>query len=87
MCEMKPEEVQALAEAWAAGEAERKAKDSARCCAVIYKRDDYRYSGRGSSGFTMSYSEERCSRATKEDGLCGQHLSMKRKGASVRRWT
>ena len=45
-----------------------------RCQAVVYKRDVPRYSGRGSSGFSMHYTKDQCSRAA-VDGTdrCKQH--------------
>jgi hypothetical protein len=44
-----------------------------RCQALIFKRDTYRYTGCGKSGFEMHYSEEQCSRAAKVGDLCKQH--------------
>jgi hypothetical protein len=54
-----------------------------RCQAVVYKRDTYRYDGRGPSGFSMHYNEEQCSfkavaEAVNTYGnsikLCSRHL-------------
>lgn len=50
---------------------------SDRCRAVVYKRDTYRRTGRGKSGFSMYYSTCQCSRRIVEEGLCRQHLAMK----------
>ena len=47
--------------------------EQVRCSAHVYKRDEYRYTGGGSSGFTMHYSKEQCSRKAVEGGLCWQH--------------
>ena len=47
--------------------------DGVHCKALIYKRDTYRYSGHGSSGFTMHYSKEQCSRLPQLNGYCWQH--------------
>lgn len=44
-----------------------------RCQAVIYKRDTYRYSGRGRGGFEMHYSKEQCSHAATFGEWCGKH--------------
>lgn len=55
-----------------------------RCKAEVWKRDTYRYSGRGSSGFTMHYTEEQCGRKRRESGLCWQHEREKAAGRNVR---
>jgi hypothetical protein len=48
--------------------------DDGRCTATCFKRDEYRYSGRGSSGFTMHYAKERCTRrALPGKEKCWQH--------------
>lgn len=44
-----------------------------RCQALIYKRDTYRRTGRGRSGFEMHYTKEQCSHAAIENGRCGKH--------------
>lgn len=43
------------------------------CCATVWKRDTYRRTGRGRSGFSMHYTQEQCSRAATHDGRCWQH--------------
>jgi hypothetical protein len=54
-----------------------------RCQYEVSHKDTYRYSGRGSSGFTMEYNNEQCSfkavaEATNTYGdpikLCSRHL-------------
>lgn len=50
-----------------------KAMVKPRCTAAIYKRDTYRYSGRGKSGFTMHYKCQQCTHAAKKNGFCGKH--------------
>ena len=50
-------------------------EDEWRCRATVYKRDTYRRTGRGKSGFSMHYTRERCSRAATRDGFCWQHQS------------
>ena len=49
-----------------------------RCEAGIYKRDTLRYTGRGSSGFEMHYTYERCSHKVKINGRCGKHQNKAR---------
>ena len=44
-----------------------------KCNAVIYKRDTYRYSGRGRGGFSLHYRRQQCSRVAVERGFCRQH--------------
>ena len=44
-----------------------------RCKVAIYKRDTYRYSGCGPTGFTMHYTQKQCSRAAVAYGRCKQH--------------
>ena len=47
-----------------------------RCKAAVYKRDEYRRTGRGSSGFEMHYTKDQCSRVAVVDDLCTQHAKM-----------
>jgi hypothetical protein len=44
-----------------------------RCAAMVYRRDTYRYTGRGKSGFEMHYNRGQCSRWAKIGGYCAQH--------------
>jgi hypothetical protein len=44
-----------------------------RCQAQIHKRDTYRRTGHGRTGFEMHYNKCQCSRAAVEDGRCKQH--------------
>jgi hypothetical protein len=45
-----------------------------QCADTVLHRDTYRYSGRGSSGFTMYYNKARCSRfALPGKSYCWQH--------------
>jgi len=48
-------------------------KEKNRCDEYIYKKDTYRYSGRGKTGFTMHYRKQRCSRKAIKNGKCWQH--------------
>jgi hypothetical protein len=50
--------------------------NDARCVVYIYKRDTYRRTGRGKSGFALHYNKQQCSRLAKQDGLCRQHAEM-----------
>jgi len=65
-----------------------------RCQAEVYKRDTYRYSGRGSSGFSMHYNIEQCSfkaigeKEYRHGGvikLCKRHLAMHERSRYVTR--
>lgn len=56
-----------------------------RCQAEVEHRDTYRYSGRGSSGFSMHYNIEQCSFKAKGERthewrghmhLCSRHLAL-----------
>lgn len=50
-----------------------------KCCvAAVYKRDCYRRTRRGSSGFSMHYTKEQCSRRAVYDGRCWQHRDKNR---------
>lgn len=49
-----------------------------RCCALVWKRDTYRRTGRGPSGFEMHYNKCQCERAAKFDGRCWQHKDKSR---------
>ena len=44
-----------------------------RCEATVYRRDTYRYTGRGPGGFEMHYTQGKCRRAAKANRLCWQH--------------
>lgn len=46
---------------------------SPRCQVTVWKRDTYRQTGRGKSGFEMHYSECQCERAAKFGNRCWQH--------------
>jgi hypothetical protein len=43
------------------------------CLATVWKRDTYRRTGRGPTGFEMHYSQEQCKRPARFDGRCWQH--------------
>ena len=45
----------------------------ARCCAAVWKRDTYRYTGRGVNGFEMHYTEKRCEHKATHGLFCWQH--------------
>ena len=48
-----------------------------KCKAVVWKRDTYRRTGRGRTGFELHYSRCQCSRrANDATGYCGQHFKM-----------
>lgn len=50
---------------------------SAPCRAIVYKRDTYRRTGRGPTGFTMHYTKCHCTRTAVDNrGLCWQHVKM-----------
>lgn len=44
-----------------------------KCRELVYKRDTYRRTGRGPSGFEMHYREEQCSRKQTHGRYCWQH--------------
>ena len=44
-----------------------------RCRAVVYKRDTYRYTGRGKTGFELHYQRGHCRHKAVSNGLCWQH--------------
>lgn len=44
-----------------------------RCAAVVYRRDTYRRTGRGSTGFELHYTRRQCSRYATVGDLCKQH--------------
>ncbi len=54
-----------------------------KCKFLVDHRDTYRRTGRGSSGFTMHYREERCKRDAKDSGYCWQHERRPREGSRV----
>lgn len=54
-----------------------------QCDAAVYRRDTYRYSGRGGSGFEMHYEQGQCKRAASVGPLCWQHAER----PSVLRWS
>lgn len=57
------------------------------CSAAVSKRDTYRRTGRGKSGFEMHYVDKRCaSPACAGAKLCAQHGAMERRGRVVRLW-
>ena len=50
-----------------------------RCRAVVYRRDTYRYTGRGPDGFEVHYAKEQCRRKPghgKNGDLCWQHAKL-----------
>lgn len=54
-----------------------------RCKAVVWKRDTYRRTGRGPTGFEMHYSRCQCQRQAHKDGLCWQHARMREQGCNI----
>ena len=60
-----------------------------RCRATVFRRDCYRRTGRGSSGFEMHYAEGQCARKRKGGELCGPHQKEKDGGrnVSICRWS
>ena len=58
-----------------------------RCNARIWKRDTYRRTGRGPTGFEMHYNKCRCTRKASHDDLCRQHAVIeKRRGNRLLRY-
>lgn len=57
-----------------------------RCKVAVYKRDTYRRTGRGKSGFEMHYEKDQCSRATVVDGRCKQHSIERFPNATLLDW-
>lgn len=51
-----------------------------QCDAIIYKRDCYRRTGRGKSGFAMHYNRCQCSRRAVVGTLCKQHAQQQADG-------
>lgn len=52
---------------------------SDKCCvAAVWKRDCYRRTGRGPTGFEMHYTKEQCRRRATNDGRCWQHRDKQR---------
>lgn len=50
--------------------------DDRQCKAEVFRRDQYRYTGRGVSGFEMHYAAGQCSRAAIDvRGYCRQHAA------------
>lgn len=45
------------------------------CCAAVWKRDTYRYTGRGPNGFEMHYNKKQCKRKATNGLFCWQHQS------------
>jgi len=45
-----------------------------RCKEAIYKRDTYRRTGRGKTGFEMHYNMQQCARKAVDDKHCWQHM-------------
>ena len=64
------------------------AERAVRCKATVWRRDCYRRTGRGPSGFSMHYSEDQCARKRKGGEFCGQHQKQKDQGQniSICRW-
>jgi hypothetical protein len=55
-----------------------------RCAKEIYKRDTYRRTGRGKTGFEMHYNRTQCSRRAMPDSvLCWQHGDSARSADAV----
>jgi hypothetical protein len=44
-----------------------------RCAAAVWKRDQYRRTGRGVGGFEMHYERCQCKRNAKDGKWCWQH--------------
>ena len=59
--------------------------DKTPCCAVVYRRDTYRSTGRGQHGsrFELLYAPGRCKRQASRDGLCWQHHLLLSRGRHV----
>jgi hypothetical protein len=50
--------------------------DEQRCKGATFKRDTYRYTGRGKGGFEMHYIQGECTRRANASGYCWQHQPM-----------
>lgn len=49
---------------------------SQQCLATVWKRDTYRRTGRGKTGFELHFKQCRCQRRTQdESGYCWQHAA------------
>lgn len=57
-----------------------------QCQAVVYKRDTYRYTGRGRSGFELHYRRDRCARLAAIGDWCRQHAAMDARGRWLAKW-
>lgn len=57
-------------------------QEGGRCNAVVWKRDTYRRTGRGPTGFEMHYTQCQCKRPARNGDLCAQHARM----TNVSRW-
>lgn len=55
------------------------------CEAIVHRKDTYRRTGRGRTGFEMHYTEGRCKRTAREGGLCRQHRKLEQQGANIAR--
>ena len=47
-----------------------------RCEAIVFQREQLRYTGRGKHGFERHYVKRQCRRRAKGHGLCRQHSLM-----------
>jgi hypothetical protein len=56
-----------------------------RCCAVVYRKDQLRRTGRGPTGFEMHYNRGRCKRTAMKGDLCNQHARQEAEGIQVLR--
>lgn len=57
--------------------------ENARCEAIVHRRDTYRRTGRGSSGFSMHYERGQCQRKAGPTGFCTQHAKLHERWPSV----
>jgi hypothetical protein len=57
-----------------------------QCAATVWRRDTYRRTGRGPTGFEMHYDKGRCRRWAKEGGdLCAHHVKEETDGRKLPR--
>ena len=60
--------------------------DKTKCSEIVYKRDCYRRTGRGPTGFEMHYSEDQCQRKRTHGDKCWQHDPENRQRLREKRW-
>lgn len=59
---------------------------SNQCPVAVWKRDTYRYTGRGPGGFEMHHQRSQCARRCGSHEVCTQHWKMLERGHSFFRF-